>query len=894
MPNLPTVSSNIPLDLRTFLDRTREALDGRGLDSLVTARQLVAAGIAQYNGNSLNMVGGPGVVGAPVKPQNVEAAGALANIMITWDKAAYRGHSYAEIWAAAQTPEQEASDANPTIGQADIIGMAPGTFFAHNVGNAATRWYWVRFVNLLGEVGPYNATEGTKGETSPDPAYLLELLTGEIRETQLYQDLQDRIDLVDGNGPGSVAYRIAQQAFADAAARQNAVDAERAASAAEAAALQAELDKLYAAEPYDATKTYTVNNLVTYGGYLYRAKGTTTGNLPTNTAYWESIGQFDSLVDASADSVSKIIELNDVSATSGSASARKLAALNSTVYNADGTTKLADANAFSILSTEVFGPDGSVSASRIDGLNSTVYKADGSNKLADADAFDKVETQVYPDGAANASSISTLRATVYQPDGTTERLAQSDAFEQVSAQVFPDGRNNASRVEALRSAMFDETGTVRVQANQLAEVRTEVYGPTATAVSRIDSLNAAIYNADGVVQTNAGFIDDVRVEIFGPSKSEASRIQGLRAQVFDTDGTTPRLVSEAGLTQYASTQTGPFSAIAKKTDILNAQVTNPDGTTNQVSLAQAMVAQAGVNGDVKGLYTVKVDANGHVAGFGLSSEILNGQPVSSFIVNVDNFAITGSDANGNNTQTMLPFVVRTSGTTINGENVPAGVYIKQAFIADGTITNAKIGDAAIDDAKIVNLNAGKISAGFIDAARIEAGSIDATKIDTRNLTIKDSAGNVIFGSGTPVDHTNVNGLGGLALLDEAEASDIVGLGALATQDTVNGATQVTNLGALAYQSNVTVAAADIADLSTYIAGASIDFAQINNSIYSSTYVSGSAGWRLFKDGSAELNDATFRGQLDVQSATSGSRLEIDGDQIRVYEGTTLRVVMGRL
>ena len=51
---------------------------------------------------------------------------------------------------------------------------------------------------------------------------------------------------------------------------------------------------------------------------------------------------------------------------------------------------------------------------------------------------------------------------------------------------------------------------------------------------------------------------------------------------------------------------------------------------------------------------------------------------------------------------------------------------------------------------------------------------------------------------------------------------------------------------------------------------------------------------LGKDGSAELNDATFRGQLDVQSASSGSRLEIDGDQIRVYEGNTLRVVMGRL
>lgn len=59
----------------------------------------------------------------------------------------------------------------------------------------------------------------------------------------------------------------------------------------------------------------------------------------------------------------------------------------------------------------------------------------------------------------------------------------------------------------------------------------------------------------------------------------------------------------------------------------------------------------------------------------------------------------------------VPFTVQTSPTTINGVSVPAGVYMEDAWIRNGTITNAKIGNAAIDDAKIANLSAAKLTVG---------------------------------------------------------------------------------------------------------------------------------------------------------------------------------------
>jgi hypothetical protein len=167
-----------------------------------------------------------------------------------------------------------------------------------------------------------------------------------------------------------------------------------------------------------------------------------------------------------------------------------------------------------------------------------------------------------------------------------------------------------------------------------------------------------------------------------------------------------------------------------------------------------------------------------------------------------------------------PFFVLTAPQVIGGVTVPAGTYMKSAFIHDATITTAKIADASITNAKIETLDAGKITTGTLDANRIATGSIDAkiatitnaqiatldagkittgtldanriatgsldakiasitnaqianldagkittgvfnadrigansitaAKIDSRNLTIKDSAGNIVLSAGNAV------------------------------------------------------------------------------------------------------------------------------------------------
>lgn len=56
-------------------------------------------------------------------------------------------------------------------------------------------------------------------------------------------------------------------------------------------------------------------------------------------------------------------------------------------------------------------------------------------------------------------------------------------------------------------------------------------------------------------------------------------------------------------------------------------------------------------------------------------------------------------------------------TTVNGVYVPAGIYIRDLFVQNGTITNAKIANLAVDDAKIGSVSATKITTGELQATR---------------------------------------------------------------------------------------------------------------------------------------------------------------------------------
>ena len=122
-----------------------------------------------------------------------------------------------------------------------------------------------------------------------------------------------------------------------------------------------------------------------------------------------------------------------------------------------------------------------------------------------------------------------------------------------------------------------------------------------------------------------------------------------------------------------------------------------------------------------------------MSGYGLASSAPNGVPTSEFMVVADKFTIAPVATNPAAADGS-PFYHLTVPTIIDGVTVPAGTYMKSAFIADASINNAKIGNAAIDDAKISNVSAGKISTGLLDSGRINTNTLVVKHIDVKSAT----------------------------------------------------------------------------------------------------------------------------------------------------------------
>lgn len=168
---LPTVISDIPKDLRRFLDRVREQFSGK--DRLLTTSDLTGTGLFGNDGEGgLVSLTPRSPCYTPPPPSNCAADGAMTTIILSWEGIYYGAgqcHSYTEIFRA------DVDD----IGQAVLIGISNGELYADSVGSDATHYYWFRFVNVNDVTGPFHGTNGILGQTQPDIEYLMDMLAEE-------------------------------------------------------------------------------------------------------------------------------------------------------------------------------------------------------------------------------------------------------------------------------------------------------------------------------------------------------------------------------------------------------------------------------------------------------------------------------------------------------------------------------------------------------------------------------------------------------------------------------------------------------------------------------------------------------------------------------------------
>lgn len=283
--------------------------------------------------------------------------------------------------------------------------------------------------------------------------------------------------------------------------------------------------------------------------------------------------------------------------------------------------------------------------------------------------------------------------------------------------------NSSTGVQGVTAPDVDfllTTLTTAVTSSQLAT-------SLSTPIAKIDPLVAftgysSSYSGDSLI-TRLGAVEN-------------SAANGVSSAQFNSEVTT-RANADSALSQSITTLT---STVAGNTSAISTEQTTrasaDSALSSSISTVSSTVAgntssistqATSING-LSGQYTVKIDVNGAVAGYGLASTTTAaGNIVSEFVVNADRFAIMRGGSN--TTAASVPFIVQASATTINGVAVPAGVYMTDAFIRNGSIINAKIADAAIDNAKIASLDAGKINAGTINTSRLNIDGSTLTSVN---------------------------------------------------------------------------------------------------------------------------------------------------------------------
>ena len=289
----------------------------------------------------------------------------------------------------------------------------------------------------------------------------------------------------------------------------------------------------------------------------------------------------------------------------------------------------------------------------------------------------------------------------------------------VAAQVYAEQQARIAADNTLGSSITTLTNTTNTQASQITSLTTRTT-TAETNITNLQSTSTSQASSITSLTTRMGTAESNITSLQTTTSTQATSITSLTTRV----GT-----AETNITNLQTSDASQATSISTLTTTVGGHTTTLSTQATSISGLQAQ-------------YTVKIDSNGYVTGYGLASTAVNGTPTSTFIVRADDFSI--ANPTGPSIPPAMPFIVRTTSTTINGETVPVGVYITDAFIQNGTIVSAKIGNLAVDTAKIADLavtsakisslDAGKITTGTLDAARIAAGSLTADKIGAGTIT----------------------------------------------------------------------------------------------------------------------------------------------------------------
>jgi hypothetical protein len=261
----------------------------------------------------------------------------------------------------------------------------------------------------------------------------------------------------------------------------------------------------------------------------------------------------------------------------------------------------------------------------------------------------------------------------------------------------------------------------------------------------------------------------------------------------------------AAIQTETTARTNADSALSQQITTVQASV-----GSNTTAIQQEATARVNADNSLFAQYTVKIDTNGYVSGFGLASTANNATPFSDFAIRADRFYVASPSGPG--ITPMVPFIVVTTPQVIDGTTVPVGVYINGGFIRGGSIQGSAIVNGTIEGTKLINVSADKItgaallstsfieSAGYISgsqgwkifgngtaefAAASIRGQLTAAQINSNGLSIRDTSGNIILNAGTGNFTGSLDGTAASTVVSTANSALSTANSASSTANTAN-------------------------------------------------------------------------------------------------------------
>lgn len=442
---------------------------------LARVRSVSAFEISSIWKNS-NLTNLEGKVGLPPAVAFLTTTSELFGIGIRWGfPAGAEDTQRTELWYGP------ANDLSAATKLADLA-YPQANYSMQALKAGAQFFFWARLVDRTGNVGPfYPVVNGVLGQASSNAAPILEMIAGQIGETELAKDILDEIELISGSGPGSFNERLEQ-------AKQELEDL---------------IDQVTDALVYDPAKTYTTGQIVRTGQNLWQAlKAVPVDTPPPAAEFWFNMGTIAETSKAMAFQIEQnksSIETVDGKVT---ANASALQSLQASWREDDGEGDLADAMK-SWDSTAKFAQQVKVQASDNRAMVERATALDagvGANKAA----LTTLEQVVATDKLATTERLDQLKSSVDTNSAAVQTVTQSlaDTNKSIASQsttieAIAGGDRDGSDEGDLASAINDWKNKASIQVTARAAADTDGKLSTMWAVKMQINANGQ-YVAAGV------------------------------------------------------------------------------------------------------------------------------------------------------------------------------------------------------------------------------------------------------------------------------------------------------------------------------------------------------------------------------------------------------------